>query len=267
MTKWTWILALICAVGFCQQAQKIAFEVASIKPAEPSPMGQMRIAMRTDDGMLRYTNVSLKECIRNAYRVKEFQIQGPDWMGSTRYDIQAKFPAGATKDQVPEMLQALLAERFKLTLHRDKKEHALLALIVAKGGAKLKPAAIATSDTKMPAGAMKMMITPEGAHLMAPSATLAGLAESLSRFSERPVVDMTGVDGKYDFDLTFVPESLPGMPGGMRLPMGGGEHPAAEGTAGSMYDAVQRYGLKLDARKAPMEVIIIDHIEKTPTEN
>ena len=94
-----WSVLVFCGAAFGQQ-----FEVASIKPAEPMPMGMMRIGMNADPGILRYTNVSLKDCIRAAYRVKDFQVEGPDWLGSARFDIQAKFPAGATEDQVPEML-------------------------------------------------------------------------------------------------------------------------------------------------------------------
>lgn len=284
----TWILSA-CVVCSCttlaqQPSEKIAFEVASIKPAQPMPMGEMRINMGVDEGMLRYTNVALKDCIRIAYRVKEFQVQGPEWLGSARFDIVAKLPDGSSKDQVPEMLQALLAERFKLTLHRDTKEHAIYALVEGKGGAKLKPADIqsAAPDGKgSPNGgpgrggpgrnAMMMQVDGAGAHLKAPSATLANLAEMISRFSERPVVDMTGIEGQYDFDLVFSPETVRGGPVGGRFPKpGGGEHVQPDTPsepAGSIYDSVARYGLKLDPRKAPMEVLIVDHIEKEPTEN
>ncbi len=267
-----WILFLACCAAFGQQ--KMAFEVASIKPSQPMGMGRVRIGMQADGSMLRYTNVSLKDCIRVAYRVKEFQVQGPDWLGSQRFDIVAKLPEGAKEDQVPEMLEALLAERFKLALHRDRKEHAIYALVAAKGGPKLKPAEVAAGEARAPRGNMQIMMGPEGAHLKAPSATLANLAEMMSRFSERPVMDMSGIEGQYDFDLTFTPETRGNMPGGMRGPMGpppgGGEpapaDPPAE-RAGSIYDAVQRYGLKLEPRKAPMEVLVVDHIERTPTEN
>jgi uncharacterized protein (TIGR03435 family) len=285
-----WILytsLLACTAAFGQQPSgKIAFEVASIKPSQPLPMGQMRIMMNTDGGMLRYNNASLKDCIRVAYRVKDFQVQGPDWLGSTRFDIVAKLPDGSSQDQVPEMLQTLLADRFKLTLRRETKEHAIYALVAGKGGPRLKPAEIPTGEAAtpgaapgrggMPRGAMSMMVDPSGAHLKAPSATLATLAEMISRFSERPVVDQTGIEGQYDFDLVFAPETMRGMPGGgmrgpMQPPPGGSEHPPAEapseGAAGSIYDSVQRYGLKLEPRKAPMEILTVDHIERTPTEN
>jgi uncharacterized protein (TIGR03435 family) len=118
-----------------------------------------------------------------------------------------------------------------------------------------------------------MMMGPDGAHLKAPSATLPVLAEMISRFSERPVVDMTGIEGQYDFDLVFSPETTRGVQMAGRGPMppaGGGERSPADAPverAGSMYESVQRYGLKLEPRKAPMEVLVVDHIEKVPTEN
>lgn len=284
-----------------QASPKPQFEVASIKPAQPMPMGKMRIRMDADAGMLRYTNVSLKDCIRVAYRVKDFQVEGPDWLGSTRFDIEAKLPDGASKEEIPEMLQAMLADRFQLVVHRDNKEHAVYGLIVAKGGPKLKTAQIPAGDGAsaaakpvdgkippgspggMPRGAMFMRMDPGGMHLNAPSVTLATLAEMLSRFCERPVVDMTGIQGQYDFQLAFVPETMHGMPGPKGGPMhpmagAGGNGPAMAGgepgpsdaateTAGSIYDAVQRYGLKLEPKKAPMEVVFVDHIEKVSTEN
>lgn len=272
--------AILCGAALCQPA----FEVASIKPADPSPMGRMMVNMNTDAGMLRYTNVSLKDCIRVAYRVKDFQVEGPDWIGDTRFNITAKLPEGSSEKQVPEMLQTLLAERFKLTLHRDTKEHAIYALVADKGGPKLKPAEVPTGEAAAAAGSgsrgggrgnMMMMMGPDGVHVKAASATLAGLGEMMSRFTDRPIVDMTGIQGQYDFDLAFSPESMRGMPGGgMRGPgpggPGGGEgHPAdaASDSGGTIFDAVQKYGLKLEARKAPMEILIVDHMERAPTEN
>src|SRR5438105_1093800 len=97
------------------QSSRLEFEVASIKPASPQQSGMMRVGMNVDAGRLTYENVALRECIRAAYRVKDYQISGPDWLSSLRFDISAKLPEGATRDQVPEMLQALLADRFKLT--------------------------------------------------------------------------------------------------------------------------------------------------------
>jgi uncharacterized protein (TIGR03435 family) len=305
MRSWI-LLTFVLSCCLAQQPAAPTFEVASIKPSKPMGMNQMRIRMGADAGMLRYNNVSLKDCVRTAYRLKEFQVQGPDWMESERFDIEAKLPDGASQDQIPEMLQALLAERFKLAVHRDTKEHAIYAMVVAKGGPKLKAAdpqaglpdlpgekgpagdkaiekggpiekgpGSAPGRGFMPRGAMMMRMGPGGANLKAPNATLDNLAEIISRFTERPVVNMTEIKGQYDFDFSFMPEAMHGMPGGRRpMPPPGGEgmhasdaaDPAAE-KAGTIQEAVQRYGLKLEPRKAPMEILIVDHLEKVPTEN
>ena len=312
----TWLLrtalALFsCSVMFAQAAPgSLSFEVASIKPSAPQPMGMIRIGVTADAGMARYNNVSLRDLIRSAYRVKDFQIEGPDWLNSTRYDIVAKLPEGAKQDQIPEMMQSLLAERFKLTLHRDTKDHPIYALVVGKNGAQLKPAEVQAGDAVVPgetpkpaptpgggaAGAaadatatartggpggtgpggppragMMMMMSPEGIHLKVGSATVAAMADGISRFTERPVVDMTGIKGQYDFDMTFAPEKMPALPRPPMPPPPGADRPANAETPGeqaqSVFDAVQKYGLKLEPRKAPLEVLTIDHIEKTPTEN
>ena len=273
----TCLLAMIActAVRARQPAPKPAFEVASIKPAAPSPMNQIRSSMNADGAVLRYTNVSVKDVIRAAYRVKDFQIEGPDWLDSTRFDILAALPAGASQSEIPEMLKTLLADRFGLSLHRETKPHAIYALVVAKGGPRLKPAENPVAGSGTPRGSITMQMDPSGMHLKAASATLASLGEMISRFCDRPIVDMTGIQGQYDFDLVFTPENLRGMPPGMRAPMG----PPPEGGAvgfmpgesadgpGSIIDSVDRYGLKLEPRKAPMEVLVVDRIEKTPTEN
>src|SRR5947209_7412353 len=117
-----------------------AFEVASIKAAAPPVNGRMMIRMAGDPGRVDYANVSLRDVIRIAYGVKEYQVSGPDWISATRFDILAKLPEGAPREEVPQMLQTLLAERFKLTVHRETKEHSMYALVVGKNGPKLKPA-------------------------------------------------------------------------------------------------------------------------------
>jgi uncharacterized protein (TIGR03435 family) len=277
---WAFILILCGAAPGQAADKKVSFEVASVKPAQPAPMGRMVVGMRADAGMLRYTHISLKDCVRIAYRVKDFQVRGPDWIAGARFDILAKLPAGSSQDQIPEMLQELLAERFKLAVHRETKEHPVYALVAAKGGPKLKHAEPPAGDVLgpppdsgkgLPRGAMTIMVDPNGVHLKAPSATVANLAEMISRFSERPVLDMTGVQGRYDFDLVFAPETMHGMPMPLKRPTPGEDGPApadAPGErAGSMYDAVRRYGLKLEPRKAPVEIVVVDRIEKQPTEN
>jgi uncharacterized protein (TIGR03435 family) len=113
---------------------------------------------------------------------------------------------------------------------------------------------------------MMMMMSPNGLTFKAPSATIAQLAEALSRFSERPIQDATGIEGQYEFELTFTPER--GIP--RRMPGAGGDRPADSGDAApaeTIAEAVQHYGLKLEPRKSDVEIVAIDHVEKTPTEN
>jgi len=270
------------SVALGQETGRIAFEVASIKPAKPMPMGQVQIGMNVDGSILQYSKVSLKECIRAAYRVKDFQVEGPDWLGSARFDIVAKLPEGSSKSRVPEMLQALLVERFKLALHRDLREHAVYAMVAAKGGAKLKAAEIVPAGDPAPSpnagrgetprGTMETTTDASGMHFKASAIPLAALADLVSHFCERPVVDQTGIGGQYDFDLAISPETLRDLPAGGAIPMrhGGGEPPQIDARAepaASIFEALQRYGLKLEPRKAPMEVLTVDRIEKEPTAN
>jgi len=245
------------------------FEVASIKPSDPDPQNTMFIGMSADGAMVNYTNITLLDCIRGAYRVRDFQIAGPDWMTKARFAISAKLPPNASPDQIPKMLQALLADRFKLEIRREMKEQNVYVLSVAKDGAKLKPSEAKPDDNEpkalgpdgQPRASMMFGVQPGGMFITAPSASLASLVGLMSRFTARPVVDMTGIQGLYDFRLLFAPE-INNSP--LTVP------PAPDGvidSAPSLFDAVKPYGLRLEARKAPIEMIVVTHLEKTPTEN
>ena len=218
-----------------------AFEVASIKPAAPlNPgmlaSGQAHLGMRIDGARAEFTSMSLKALIALAFRVRDDQLSGPDWMGAGRWDIVAKLPEGASTSQVPEMLQSLLQERFKLTLHRESAERDVYALVVGKNGAKLKeaqPAAEArpTAGQGIPGftvsegtdqmrasvdnqgrivvtggqtGPERIFMTPQGTMRMeASKMSLAGLAGMLTDLTHRPVMDMTGLSGSYQIALEF----------------------------------------------------------------
>jgi uncharacterized protein (TIGR03435 family) len=235
--------------------------------------------------------------------VKSFQISGPGWLDSERYDIVAKVPRGATKAECKLMMQNLLAERFKLMLHREKKDLPMYALVVGKNGPKLKEsvedpvAAAAMSKPTMgkdgfpvlPAGladlsakSLKAMNGVPGASMTASHQSMAEFAEMLSSRLNLPVVDMTGLTGKYDYALSFSAEGLGRMrlPGGMSLPPpaapptgeGGPGTPMASAPDGpsspDLLTALQeQLGLKLEQRKGPVELLVIDHVEKMPTEN
>jgi uncharacterized protein (TIGR03435 family) len=151
MSKRLVIFVLCCfavAAPVSMAQSKMEFEVASVKPAEQLDIGKMAAAMRAgqmpqigarvDGQEARYTYMSMKQLVANAYGVKPYQVTGPDWINSERYDISAKIPDGASKDEAPQMLQSLLEERFKLVARRVDKQEPVLALVVAKGGEKMK---------------------------------------------------------------------------------------------------------------------------------
>ena len=270
----TFLLPVILAGIAAGQGQstKPSFEVASIKPSDPNPENTVWIGMDANAGMVRYTNITLRDCIRAAYRVRDFQVEGPDWIRDARYEITAKLGAG-TQDQIPEMLQSLLEERFGLNLRRGTKDQRVNALVLGNDGPRLKVAEAKVAGQLMtalgpdgrPRPAMSYSVLPSGVRLRAPAATLATVVELLSRFMERPVVDMTGLSGQYDLTLTFMPEIMGGV--SASAARNGDGKPAFSEPGPSLFDAVQQYGLKLEARKAPMELLTVVHAEKTPTEN
>src|ERR1017187_9580473 len=115
-----------------------AFEVASVKPVEPSPDGRVIRRLGGDPGMVDYKNFTLKILLARAYGLKDYEITGPDWLDTEGYDVLAKVPAGVPQDQIPAMLQALLADRFQIKFHKETKTLPVYVLAVAKGGPKLK---------------------------------------------------------------------------------------------------------------------------------
>lgn len=270
------ICACLASLGLAL-AQRVPdeprFEVASIRASDPNPSNPVFIGMSADRAMVKYTNITLRDCIRGAYRVREFQIVGPGWMTSARFEISAKLPPGASEDQIPEMLRALLAERFKLEVRREMKEQSVYALVVGNGGAKLKPAERKSDNNSLkalgpdgkPRDLMTFATPPGGVVITAPSASLASLVGLMSRFTARPVVDMTGIEGLYDFKLIFAPEiNDNSIAGGVPGPDGAA---TSVEPVQSVFDAVKQYRLRLEARKAPVEMLTVTHLEKTPTEN
>ena len=271
------------------QAQAPVFEVASIKPAAPQTDGRMRISMGGDPGRVNYTNVSLKDVLQRAYGVKRPQITGPSWLDSDRFNIVAKLPEGASNDQVPAMLQNLLIERFKLTVRREKKEMPVYALVVGKNGPKLEKADDDGPGIGVPGepGLVKKgeLVKKGGGfmigngHMEAKKVTVSGFADMLSNMLDRPVIDQTQLQGTYNLTLDISMEDLVMMKGVMR-PGAGGAGPDGSGgprgeagpapdsaPAPSIFSAIQKLGLRLEPRKAPLDFIIIEKGERVPTEN
>jgi uncharacterized protein (TIGR03435 family) len=236
-------------------------------------------------------NVTLSMLLMTAYDVKAYQITGPSWLNMERYDITAKIPTRATKDQVRVMWQNLLADRFGVTLHRQSKIFQVEEMQITKAGKlKLKETTLApnTTEAQPPAGPftppkmdkngvpelsapglMMMMMTvgPTGpsAHMVGKAQTTAQLAGAVANELDRPVVDKTGLDGKYDFVLEFAPD-----PSRFRPPPGAGGDAtnATDPTGLTIIGALQQQlGLRLVSTKAPLDTIVIDHAEKVPTDN
>ncbi len=230
------------------------FEVASIKPSAPGGRG-VRIQM-APGGRLDVSNVTLKILIQQAYGVKDFQISGgPGWINSDRYDVVAKADGDVGRaEQLRPLIQKLLADRFQLTIHRDTKELPVYALVVGKNGPKLKESA-----SNGPGAQIRM-----GRGVINGQAMGMGmLASELSRPLGRTVIDRTGLKGQYEIKLEWTPEDGPGHGPGD----GPESAPPPDTTGPSLFTALQeQLGLKLESSKGPVEIIVIDRVEK-PSEN
>jgi uncharacterized protein (TIGR03435 family) len=202
--------------------------------------------MRVAGQRVNITDNSLTDLIRIAWQVKEYQIIAPSWMATEKYEIIANMPPGADRSQAPAMLQTLLAARFHLQLHKETRQIPVYALVAAKGGPKL--TAAAGPPNKRPGDAW----TESGAaHLRALNSPAAAFADLLTKVSDRPVIDATGLTGIYDFDLTYAP----------------GLSATLTDAGPTLAAALAEIGLKLEKRDTPMEVLAVDHADKVPTEN
>jgi len=244
------LIALTTVIALCQ-----SFEVASVKPSDPSAQGsQMGLS---PGGLFTATNVTLKVLIQQAWDVRDFQISGgPGWLDTERYDITAKGDGpGVSEDEMRKMpevqrnkvleefrmrIRALLADRFQLKVHRETKELPVYALIVAKGGPKIQPA----TEDGSPGGRLHITRESAGVEIAGQKVFLMSLVRLLSDQVGRTVLDKTDLKGSYDFKMSFAPD----------LP---------ESDGPSIFTAVQeQLGLKLDAQKGPVEVLVIDSAQK-----
>jgi uncharacterized protein (TIGR03435 family) len=272
-----------------QPAARPEFEVASIKLSASVEPQRVRVGLHVDGSQVSGAALSLENMIGIAYRVKRYQISGPDWLASERFDVNAKIPEGGSEKQVPEMLQALLEDRFQMKFHRESRELPVYGLIVGKNGPKLEEAESDAHASGVSPKPVNVSATGQrhgvainygnGSYFNFADNRLEGhklsaalMADVLSRFSERPVVDMTGLKGVYNFDLELSPEDFRAML--IRSAVGAGVQLSpralqlAEAASGdSLSDALDKLGLKLESRKAPVEILVIDHVEMTPTEN
>ncbi len=302
----------VCAV-YAQQ--KPAFEVASVRPAAPLDQakiavliksgGKLPVGPHVDSRRAEYLYMDLRSLMEVAWGVRPYQVEGPDWMTSERFDIVATLPRGASKTDAPRMLQSLLEDRFGLAAHKAKVERPVLGLVVGKGGLKLKtsagtPAPIdenaplapgeltadghdgqirmrvdtAKNSTIMNYGSKGMVTRSDNpytrsVHLEFSMVSMNGLAEMLSQvFTQLPggigrqIVDMTGIEGYYDATLDVLLADMSALP-----KAGGTDNAPDANKALPLTEAIQEFGLKLESRTAPVEQLIVDHVEKMPTGN
>jgi uncharacterized protein (TIGR03435 family) len=244
-------LALVAAAAFAQTAP--SFEVATVRVPAPNTPYSLDVAI----GSLTIRNARMRTILRWAYNVQEPQIVGPDALiqmmdQQMRFDISAKAATPATEDELRLMMQTLLAERFQLQVRRENREIPAFALTVGKGGHKLKP----------PSGEGPPRFTTGNMNLTGERATIAQLTEFLARQLRAPIIDQTNLAGPYDYFLDILadvtPEVLEGARGG-RVPL---EAPAIIGSG-----LQGQLGLKLDALKGPVPVVVVDRIVKEPSEN
>jgi len=240
------ILPCLLIAGFAASAQE--FEVVSIKPNHSGSGGSHS---HGDRGMIAATNVTLSSLIVDAYGLNDYQIEGPPWLKEERYDFTARFTETSPDDRKRVygiMLQKMLAERFKLQTHREEKSSAVYGLVVTKAGIKFREAANPNGDGS----------DAHGEHYEGKGIAMAALADFLLRFEDLPVVDMTGLKGRYDLTLDWSPEPKNPKPG----------DPPPAGPFPYLPEALQeQLGLKLENRKAPIDFLVVDHAEKIPTEN
>jgi uncharacterized protein (TIGR03435 family) len=218
-----------------------------------------------------------------AYDVQAFQVNAPDWASTTRYDIVAKVPAGTARAQVHIMWQNLLTDRLGVALHHASKEFQVYELTVAKGGPKMKETDLPSTVEPFDFGAsspkfgqnnsldingtgsvVTVMPTDTGtvARLAAKAFTMPEFAARLSGWTSHPIVDKTGLAGRFEFVLEFTPD-MSRFPAPAAAPGGGASAPSSD----AAYAVEKQLGLKLTEAKAMLDMIVVDHAEKTPTDN
>lgn len=222
-----------------------AYEVASIKPNNSGSGGS---SSNGSKGQIVFTNRSLKRLIARAYNVQLFQVVGPDWTEKLHFDIVARYPPDTKDDDRPLMLRTLLEDRFKLSVHKESKELPGYALVVAKGGFKLRPVEPGGSTTHSNGQRVQ--------NLTATKTSMAALADLLARSLGETVVDRTGIRGVYNFELHWSTDDAQSP----------GDNDVSE--APSLFTALQEtLGLRLQREKVPSEIIVVDHVERVPTAN
>jgi uncharacterized protein (TIGR03435 family) len=236
-------LALLCG-AVASAAEQPRFAVASIKPSAGDVQFEHDGKTDVKPGIVTMRDVTTFTCIRFAYGVQNSQISGPDWMDSVHFDIIAKAAEPATTEQMRLMMQALLADRFHLTFHRQQKEMSAYAITIAKGGPKLHESAPDTAPFREN--------SVNGTVIR--GLTMQEFADFMATPLQRPIKDETGLKGRYDFAIDFTPY-LPGGEHAMNVEF--------DNATGIILAAMQgELGLKMESRKESIEVLVVDHVEQ-----
>ena len=264
------------------------FDVAAIRPsAEQTANGGIAAAVHITGSQMRITGLTLKDYVALAYGVRAPQIIAPDWASQERFDISANLPDGGTPDQIPAMVKDLLATRFQLKAHTERRDFPVYALAVSRGGLRIKPA---TGGAPAPTpGAVNVQASGSAAginldlgggtsfsladnKIEAKNITLAQLADTLSRFTDRKVIDATNTAGRWDVTVDLTQEQYQStlirsaVNAGVVLPPQVVRFLDAA-PANPLEGPLEQAGLAFESQKAPLDVVIVDSMSKTPTEN
>jgi uncharacterized protein (TIGR03435 family) len=273
------------AAAFGQNQARPRFEVCSVKPSPAQAMNEVSVGVRINGAQAHVSAVSMRDLIHIAFREEPQQIAGPAWLSSTRFDVDAKLPADATQADVPAMLRTMLEDRFALKAHKESREVAVYGLITAV------PLKLKESPAEEEASGTPVEVTAGGSaagtsfnlgHGASFSMSAKGMegvkldmdnfARTLSRFMDLPVVDMTGLKGRYDFSFPLASADYvsmqirAGINAGLSLPAEA-MRALALGNGDSLHSGLRDLGLRLERRKTTLEMLVVDSIEKTPTEN
>ena len=282
-------LALVCLLTAAPAlAQKLPeFEVASIKATpEGATLGAANIGLRITGSQVRISGLSLKDYIGMAYSLEPPQVIAPEWTAQERFDISANLPANGTREQIPQMLQALLTDRFQLKAHKESREFPIFALVVGKGGLKIKgtpvdpnaprPAAIEAGGGGSAAGIVINLgqgtFTLAANKLEVKNLTMADVAGALTRFAERKTIDATGNTDRFDFSLDLAQEDYQfalmraAVNNGVVLP------PQAlrfldSAPSNVLGQYIAKTGLELEERRAPLDVVVVESAARAPVAN
>jgi uncharacterized protein (TIGR03435 family) len=284
------LAALSAGLGVCQiPPARAEFEVASVKPAPPLDTSRaVSFGRQIDGAQVRFTQTSLRDLIRIAWAVRDYQIEAPSWLASARFNVSAKLPGARTQKQVPEMLQALLADRFDLKVHRASKDLPVYALVVRGAGLKIKESpreqpderANVAEEVKLAGGGGRGGVVDYGGgsyfalphyRMEVRKLRMDLLAALLGNLTDRPVVNETGLSGRYDFDLELTENDYDAMMIRAAIAIGEVQSPKdlqqLVDAGDPLPKALRRLGLDLKPGKGRVEILVVDDVRKDPTEN